>query len=198
MIDISGTDDAPSSSTPHDGPPDSLDTLQSENRPLSSSRAPLTSEIPTNQSNSRNSTVRRGDSRRHRSPLNSGLWVSLELTLTTCQIVAAIVVLCLSRKEHPRTPLFAWIVGYASGCFATIPLLYWRYHHRDQMLEQGPNQPQQTSQISVPAGPFSLSVTRTSDGEDQQTDIASPRNGQNGRLMSARYDIFLFICTTKP
>ncbi|KAK7311849.1 hypothetical protein RJT34_10258 [Clitoria ternatea] len=75
--------------------------------------------------------------RRHRSPLNSGLWICVELVITMSQIVAAVLVLSLSRHEHPRAPLFAWIVGYTSGCVATLPLLFWRYYHNRHVQELG-------------------------------------------------------------
>ncbi|KAL0909042.1 hypothetical protein M5K25_023564 [Dendrobium thyrsiflorum] len=68
---------------------------------------------------------------RHRNPLNSGLWISVELAANVSQIVAAIVVLSLSRHEHPRAPLFAWVIGYTVGCFAILPHLWWRYIHRN-------------------------------------------------------------------
>jgi hypothetical protein len=76
---------------------------------------------------------RRNDNygRRHRSPLNSGLWISIEVIVNVSQIVAAIVVLCLSRKEHPQAPLLEWVIGYTVGCFSTLPHLYWRYIHRN-------------------------------------------------------------------
>ncbi|KAJ7551218.1 hypothetical protein O6H91_06G005200 [Diphasiastrum complanatum] len=61
------------------------------------------------------------------SPLNSGLWISIELTITISQIFASIIVLSLSRHEKPQTPLSVWVAGYAAGCLATLPLLYWRY-----------------------------------------------------------------------
>ncbi|KAF2324272.1 hypothetical protein GH714_011522 [Hevea brasiliensis] len=85
-------------------------------------------------------------------------------------IVASIVVLFVSRNEHPRAPLFAWIVGYASGCLATLPLLYWRYRHRNQVLEQESAQRRQGStHISVLAGPYSVSVSRSSEADDRRT-----------------------------
>lgn len=85
-------------------------------------------------SNSRNaSLMRRTDniSRPNRSPLNSGMWISIELVVNISQIIAALIVVSLSRHEHPRTPLFEWIIGYTIGCIATIPYLYWRYLRRN-------------------------------------------------------------------
>ncbi|XP_058111801.1 E3 ubiquitin-protein ligase At1g12760-like [Magnolia sinica] len=118
--DASHHDDGPSSSIP---------------APVSQSSSPSS---PT--SNSRSSAFRRrgdGYGRRHRSPLNSKLWISIELVVTISQIIASVVVLSLSRDENPQTPLFAWVVGYALGCVATLPVLYWRYlHHNNQTTEQ--------------------------------------------------------------
>ncbi|KAJ0231040.1 hypothetical protein HA466_0301980 [Hirschfeldia incana] len=74
----------------------------------------------------RTSTSTTSTSRR-RSPLNSGLWISVELVVTVAQIVAAIVVMVLAKDEHPEAPLFTWVVGYTSGCVATLPILYWRF-----------------------------------------------------------------------
>ncbi|KAH7427654.1 hypothetical protein KP509_10G053900 [Ceratopteris richardii] len=71
-------------------------------------------------------------------PLNSGLWISFELLMVMTQIIAAIVVLALSRDENPKTPLSLWIVGYTIGCVAILPLLYWRYQH-SHMHNQGAN-----------------------------------------------------------
>ncbi|TYI79277.1 hypothetical protein E1A91_D05G011700v1 [Gossypium mustelinum] len=166
-----------------------LDVFQREDGPSSSTRV-IGSQPSTSSSNGTNSrtpsVVRRGEARRRRSPLNSGLWISIELVLTVSQIVASVIVLALSRNEHPRTPLFAWIVGYASGCVATLPLLYWRYRHRNQASEQDSAQHRNTSRINVPAGPFSLSVTRTTDGADHHTATTSSRGGQSAGVTSAR------------
>ncbi|GAV74844.1 zf-RING_2 domain-containing protein [Cephalotus follicularis] len=193
IIDIPRSDDASSSPTSYDRTSNGLDTSQPEDRPSSSTRVsnsqpPMSS---TNLSNSRNSSyVRRGD-RRRRSPLNSGLWISIELVLTVSQIVASIVVLSLSRHEHPRSPLFAWVVGYASGCVATLPLLYWRYRHRNQVSEQDSAQPRQSPHVNVAAGPFSLSVSRASEGDDHRNSVTATRAGQNAGVMSARLKVLV-------
>ncbi|KAJ0960815.1 hypothetical protein J5N97_001264 [Dioscorea zingiberensis] len=55
----------------------------------------------------------------------------------TKKSTAAVIVLALSRHEHPRAPLFTWIIGYTAGCLLTLPHLYWRYIHRSS---QGPEQ----------------------------------------------------------
>ncbi|CAN6442125.1 unnamed protein product [Victoria cruziana] len=85
---------------------------------------PPSSTVPS----ARNSQ-RRGNNygRARRSPLNSGLWISIELAIAVSQIIASIIVLSLSGHEKHKAPLFVWVVGYASGCLATLPLLYWRY-----------------------------------------------------------------------
>ncbi|KAI3970003.1 hypothetical protein MKW92_037105 [Papaver armeniacum] len=65
--------------------------------------------------------------RQLRSLFNSGIWILIELAFTLSQIVAATIVLYLSRLHDPQ--LFAWAIIYASGCVATIPFLYWRFLH---------------------------------------------------------------------
>lgn len=191
IIDITGSDNASPSSLPHDRHSNTINASQLEDRPSSIVRAPISQPTisSTNGSNSRNSSfIRRGEGRRRRSPLNSGLWISIELVLTVSQIVASVVVLSVSRNEHPHAPLFAWIVGYASGCVATLPLLYWRYRHRNQASEQDSSQARQSSsQINVPAGPFSLSVTRNAEGENLQSAVGSPGSNQHSAILSARY-----------
>ncbi|KAB5513963.1 hypothetical protein DKX38_027869 [Salix brachista] len=190
IIDI-GNEVSVSSS--HDRISSGLEASSLEDRPLTSLRAP-SSQPPTSLSNGTNSRssslIRRGEARRRRSPLNSTLWISVELVLTLSQIIASIVVLSVSRNEHPRAPLFAWIVGYASGCVAILPLLYWRYCHRNQALDQDSAQNRQGSAYTnATAGPFSLSVSRNSEGEDRRSATTSPRGGQN-----ARYDCMTFGC----
>ncbi|RRT32052.1 hypothetical protein B296_00057826 [Ensete ventricosum] len=69
------------------------------------------------------------------------------------QIIAAIIVLSMSRHEHPQTPLFAWIIGYTAGCIATLPHLYWRYiHHNSLSFEQGPAHSNQGNTRNSPLG----------------------------------------------
>ncbi|KAK7817831.1 e3 ubiquitin-protein ligase, partial [Quercus suber] len=167
IIDITGSDNASPSSLPHDRHSNTINASQLEDRP---SR----------------------ETRRRRSPLNSGLWISIELVLTVSQIVASVVVLSVSRNEHPHAPLFAWIVGYASGCVATLPLLYWRYRHRNQASEQDSSQARQaSSQINVPAGPFSLSVTRNAEGENLQSAVGSSGSNQHSDILSARIKVLV-------
>lgn len=95
----------------------------------------------------------RGTSSRRRSPLNSGLWISVELVVTVAQIVAAIVVMVLAKDEHPEAPLFTWVVGYTTGCVATLPILYWRFRtynrgtaqERATSSTQGNNNPSEST-----------------------------------------------------
>ncbi|URE10370.1 zinc finger family protein [Musa troglodytarum] len=113
------------------------DNLFSESHNLdgnSTNTTPHVLQASPDAANSGNaSLIRRGDNygRRGRSPLNSGLWISVELVVNASQIIAAIIVLSLSRDEHPQAPLFEWIIGYTIGCFANLPHLYWRYIHRN-------------------------------------------------------------------
>ncbi|PKI65488.1 hypothetical protein CRG98_014146, partial [Punica granatum] len=186
VIDIRSGD--ASSSSHHDRPSNTSDTSQNAERSSASTRgtAAQSSGPSTNGVSARNSSSsgRRGDTRRRRSPLNSGLWISVELVLTVSQIVASIVVLSISRDEHPRAPLFVWIVGYASGCVATLPLLYWRYRNRNQVSEHDSAQTRPASP-QINAGAFSASVTRTTEGDDRQSASASPRTSQNAGVMTA-------------
>ncbi|GAB4837435.1 hypothetical protein Ancab_002300 [Ancistrocladus abbreviatus] len=137
VIDITRSNDAASSGSAYGRISNDLDLSQHDDRSSSNVRASISQlSLPIlNMSNSQNSSFsRRGNAhnRRHISPLNSGFWISIELALTLGQIIVSVVVLSLSRHEHPHAPLFGWIVGYAAGCVATLPLLYWRYLHRNQ------------------------------------------------------------------
>ncbi|KAI7980763.1 E3 ubiquitin-protein ligase [Camellia lanceoleosa] len=84
--------------------------------------------------------------------------------------------------ENPRTPLFAWIVGYAVGCAASLPLLFWRYLHRNQGTEQGSTQLRQDSSqgnsTSEPNSYITISLTRASEEEDGQNTSSGTRIGQ--------------------
>ncbi|KAF9612796.1 hypothetical protein IFM89_004206 [Coptis chinensis] len=189
VIDITRGGVASSSGSSHTDSHDS-DPPQGQERPSSSARVPISQA-----SNSRNSSfIRRGDGygRRHRSPLNSGLWISIELVVTVSQIIASIVVLSLSRHETPQAPLFAWIIGYASGCVATLPLLYWRYRHRNtQRSEQESAQSRQgSSHTNPPPEPTpyaAISVSQASEEEDHHV----ARNGQNVRSLSVRFNVLV-------
>ncbi|CAN1169152.1 E3 ubiquitin-protein ligase At4g11680 [Linum perenne] len=195
IIDVPGSVDSSSESTSQGRGSDGLESFSTVGRLSSTSIAPVSqpSTSSSNVPNARNTSFsRRGEARRRRSPLNSGLWISVELVLTLSQIIASIVVLFLSRDEHPHTPLFVWIVGYASGCVATLPLLYWRYYHRNQGLDQDAAQTRQGStHINVPAGPFSLSVSRTSDGEDRRPAVAASSDSQNSATVNPRLKVLI-------
>lgn len=177
------------------------DPPQLEERPSNNTRAPVSqpSLLSSNGSNSRNASfIRRGDgyNRRHRSPLNSGLWISIELVVTVSQIIASVVVLSLSRDEKPQAPLFEWIVGYASGCVATLPLLYWRYRHRNnQHTEQESAQPRQGSSqsnsSSEPTPYIAISVPQSSEEEDHRASGVTTRNALNMRSLSARFSVLV-------
>lgn len=132
------------------------------------------------------SFTRRDQGNRQQNPLNSGLWISIELIVNVSQIIAAIAVLSVSRNEHPRAPLFEWVVGYIIGCVATIPHLYWRYLHRNcQNIEQEPTtQGSSQRNISESDSFAPISSARASEvgNEDNSTGvsrnnvpIASPR-----------------------
>lgn len=174
IIHIADRDDHTISISRQDGLLLEMNIPQNEDRP--SSTVPPTNQTSdsSNRLNSRNTSVmRRGDdeySRRRRSPLNSGLWLSVELVVTVGQIVASIVVLALSINENPQAPLFAWIVGYASGCVATLPILYWRYRYRNQSNEHDSDHSHQGSSSSQsnpslePTSYTAISVTQVSEG----------------------------------
>lgn len=193
IIDITITDVSSSNST-HDRTSNGLDSTRHEDGSSGSSRNP-TSQPSTsvNGSNTRNvAFTRRGESRRRRSPLNSGLWISVELVLTLSQVVSAVVVLSVFRHEHPRAPLFEWIVGYAAGCVATLPLLYWRYRQSNQVSEPDSVQSRNSSaRLNAPAAPFSIAVPRTSEVEDHRAPIASHRGGQNTGVLSPRFKVLV-------
>ncbi|KAL7122167.1 hypothetical protein ACP275_01G028700 [Erythranthe tilingii] len=185
VIDItSSSNDASSSSSSHERPSTNLEQ-RGENQPSTSSRVPVYQ--PQNSRNS--SVIRRRDSRgRQRSPLNSGVWISVELLLTVGQIIAAIVVLSLSKHEKPHAPLKAWIVGYASGCLAILPLLYWRFKHRNQGSEQDSSQHRQdSSQANTSAVPLTIGPI---DREEPWITGAATRISQNG-LPNPRIKVFV-------
>eukprot|EP00250_Pteridium_aquilinum_P015117 c22389_g1_i1 orf=271-1605(+) len=116
-------------------------------------------------------------SRQRTSPLNSGLWISIELTITLSQIIASIIVLSLSQDEKPKAPLSVWVLGYAAGCLATLPLLYWRYtHHYALQFEHTPHHAPSTfsppSNWNLPQSSFS------------PTRATSPQGGESSSILS--------------
>lgn len=193
VIDIASSSDASSSSS-HERLPSGLDRHLSEDQPSTSSRVPVYQpQLFSAGSNSRNSSLnRRGNSRgRQRSPLNSGLWISVELVLTVSQIIAAIIVFSLSKHEKPRAPLRAWVVGYASGCVAILPLLYWRFRYRNQGSEQDTSQSRlDSSQGNSNAGSL---TRRVMEGEDRRTTSTATRGIQSNGMPNARYSQCLFL-----
>ncbi|CAH1426406.1 unnamed protein product [Lactuca virosa] len=140
-----------------------------------------------------NGVGRRGEGfgRRRWSPFDTLLWISIELVFTLGQIIASIVVLCISQKENPQTPLFAWIVGYAAGCVASLPFLYWRYLHRNQATEPGSSQarqpPSEANHTPEPNSYITISFARSSE-EETRPPTTSPDTwnglnvGSNARL----------------
>lgn len=153
--------------------------------------------------NSRNSaSLRRGEGYGHRgrSPLNSGLWISVELVVTVSQIIASIVILSLSRNENPQAPLFAWIVGYASGCVATLPILYWRFRNRNQSTEQDTSQPSQGSSGSnAPDRTYTaIYVSHVSDEENGHTAQSATRNAIIPGAFTSRYILFTLLFLFYP
>ncbi|OMO57989.1 E3 ubiquitin-protein ligase [Corchorus olitorius] len=51
-------------------------------------------------------------------------WVYIRLIFNISQIIASVAVLVVSRNEKSQAPLSTWIVGYAVGCAACIPILF--------------------------------------------------------------------------
>lgn len=195
IIEIAGSAEASTSASSRDRQFNGVDVSHREERVgamrLTVGQNSVSTLGISTESNRRNSSsVRRGDARRSRSPVHSGLWISIELVLLVSQIVASIVVLSLSRNEHPQTPLFHWIVGYASGCVATLPLLFWRYYNHNHLREQDSAQSRQTSpRISDPSGTF-LSISRNN-GDAGQAAAASSRSNQTSILMNRRMKILV-------
>ncbi|KAG8375515.1 hypothetical protein BUALT_Bualt10G0107800 [Buddleja alternifolia] len=192
VIDITSSSDGSSSSSSHERPSSGLEQ-QREDEPSTSSRVPLYQPplFSAGGSNSRNSSLtRRGNSRRRqRSPLNSGLWISVELLLTVSQIIAAIIVLSLAKHENPRAPLKVWIYGYTSGCLAILPLLYWRFKYRSQGSEQDSSQHREdSSQGNNSAGHLSR---RVMEGEERRTTGTASRGNQSNGLPNPRLKAFV-------
>lgn len=201
VINIEQRGDPSSSGSTDNNSPRYLETLNSDDRP-SNRQSPSLS----NGSNSQSSSItRRSDGfGRPWSPVNTLLWISIELVFTLGQIVAAVVVLSLSRHEKPRTPLFAWVVGYTTGCTASLPLLYWRYLRRYQVPDQRSAQLRQGSpRVNSTAEPNSyitISLTRSSDVEDgrnRSTDIltrqSNPRLGSLLDYVKMALDCFFAV-----
>ncbi|KAK6941568.1 Zinc finger, RING-type [Dillenia turbinata] len=136
-ISIAMDGDTSSSQSSDDNTHCGLDVHYDANRPATSS-IPVQSSLSNQLDSTNSSFVRReGIGSRRLSLFNSGLWIIIQIVFTVSQIIASIVVLSLSRNEHSKAPLFAWIVGYAAGLVATLPVLYWRYLHCTQDVREG-------------------------------------------------------------
>ncbi|XP_060178887.1 E3 ubiquitin-protein ligase At1g63170-like isoform X1 [Lycium barbarum] len=200
VINIEQRGDPSSSGLTDNDSPHYLETLNTEDRP-SNHQSPSLSNGPNSQSSS--ITTRREGFGRRWSPVNTLLWISIELVFTLGQIVAAVVVLSLSTHEKPRTPLFAWVVGYTAGCTASLPLLYWRYLCRYQVPDQRSAQLRQGSpQVNSTTEPNSyitISLTRSDeeDGRNRSTDIwtrqSNPRLGSLLDYLKMALDCFFAI-----
>ncbi|KAI7757585.1 hypothetical protein M8C21_016476 [Ambrosia artemisiifolia] len=188
-----------------DRPLTTSNSQQNEDRPSTSVNIPVFQLPSFSTTNERRTPfARRGNGPgRRRSPLNSGYWISIELVITVSQIIAAIIVLSSSRHEHPHAPLFTWVIGYASGCVATLPLLFWRFYFRNQTSDQDPAQPPSgslsaiaTSLTSSSNATNSIVDSRNSTGATRP--IASLLSASSGYLMCAVFDMtalsFHFFC----
>ncbi|KVH91338.1 hypothetical protein Ccrd_006640 [Cynara cardunculus var. scolymus] len=114
VIDITSSSGASSSSSSEDTVNQSNSRLN-QDLPSTSMTAPVFqhSFSISNGGNTRNTSFgRRESGHGRRNPLNSGYWISTEIVITVSQIIAAIVVLCLSRHELPQAPLFTWVIGF--------------------------------------------------------------------------------------
>lgn len=176
---------------------DDWNQSNNDNRPSTTTHVPAT-QLPALQaaSSSRNPSSNRGASnyvRGNRSPLNSALWISIEFIIIFCQIIAAVVVLSVSRHEHPQTPLFVWAIGYTAGCVAILPHLYWRYINRNrQATEQDAahlfqNFPQNSASES---NSYSvISAAQAVEGENVQHHGGASQRGQNFLTAAQRLNI---------
>ncbi|KAI3792713.1 hypothetical protein L2E82_06601 [Cichorium intybus] len=186
------SNEASSSTSPLSRPVNGSNIRQNEDLPSTNSQPPVL-QHSFSTTNSRNTSfVRRGNGNgngngngRRRSPLNSGYWISVELVITVSQIIAAIVVLSLSRDEHPHAPLFTWVIGYASGCVVTLPLLFWRFHNRNvsnQEVSQGRQNSTPGSLSAIASSFTSSSNGRISEGDNRNTAGTSTRRLTMGAL----------------
>ncbi|CAI9100264.1 OLC1v1037228C2 [Oldenlandia corymbosa var. corymbosa] len=199
IIDIERADESAPSDPSHTGSPRGLITSHLQTGPSGSSQVPVTQSPspPSTGANFRSTSLsRRGEGFGRRwSPFNTVLWISLELLFTVSQIVAAVVVLYISRNENPQTPLFAWIVGYAAGCALSLPLYYWRYLHRNQTIDQSSTPSRQVSRSGNSAvesnSYITISLTRSSEEEDGQNTSSGTWNGQNTSSPTARLGLLV-------
>lgn len=192
IVDITSNDEDSSSRS-------SIDELTpdvGEERMSSNGTQHPTHPSPSSPPRQRATSSRRGDDgngRRSssRSPLNSGFWISVELVVTVAQIIAAIVVMVLAKDEHPEAPLFTWVVGYTSGCIATLPILYWRFRTYNRGTGQDSSQRSSSSQGSSnpsESTPYTAVSVAQAPDEENSTDMrAAPRmNNEVGESLRTR------------
>lgn len=166
--------DVTSPSTSHQ---DNANLNDSHNSRVRSNEVPPVPESSsgTAVSNSGNaSDGRRDQGHRQQNPLNSVLWISVDLIVNVSQIIAAISVMSVSRNEHPHAPLFEWLLAYTIGCIAILPHLYWRYLHRNRHnTEREPNQ--DSSERNIP-DPDSLHASDFMDSGANSTGVSGSNN----------------------
>uniref|UniRef100_A0A1J3JM57 E3 ubiquitin-protein ligase n=1 Tax=Noccaea caerulescens TaxID=107243 RepID=A0A1J3JM57_NOCCA len=187
IVDITSNDE---DSSPSRSSIDEVHSHQGEERITSNGN--ITHTSPQQRANSSrrgdDGNGRRTSTSTSRSPLNSGLWISVELVVTVAQIVAAIVVMVLAKDEHPEAPLFTWIVGYTSGCIATLPILYWRFrtYNRGSAQERGSSSQGNHNNPSE-STPYTAVSVAQAPREENGTDLrAAPRNNQVGDSLRTR------------
>uniref|UniRef100_A0A0E0FH40 RING-type domain-containing protein n=1 Tax=Oryza nivara TaxID=4536 RepID=A0A0E0FH40_ORYNI len=176
--------DATFPSTSHQDNHNNLDELHQTRGPLNDvPHVPESSASATPASISRNASfARRDQGHRQPNPLNSGFWISIELIVSLCQIIAAITVLSVSRNEHPHAPLAQWLIGYTIGCVATLPHLYWRFLHRNRQNTEQESTNQVSSERDV-YEPNSYVVVSSAHGSEV---VDSGNNGGVARIASPR------------
>lgn len=197
VVDV-GSGSSPVSVAPQGNVPTAMDAQEgapSTSRQATARLPPASSSLRST-SFSRPADLRNYGRQQRASPLNSGLWISIELTITVSQIVASIIVLSLSRNEKPQAPLFVWVVGYATGCLATLPLLYWRYTHRYiHVPEQDPLSSSIASHSSPPPTQTTsynaISVPRDSQEEGGQSTSQASRSRQRMAGRNPRLNIYV-------
>ena len=195
IVDIASSGDASSSSSSDEDSAHVSNQTHHVNRPLTDAWVPISQSSPSSSevSESRNSTIitrAHGPGRRLWSPFNSGIWISIEIVFTTSLIVASIVVLSFSKHEKPQTPLFAWIVGYAAGCAASLPILFLRYLRCNHDGERGLNQMLQGSpqgNTSLESNSYiTISLTRSAEEENLPDASTNTWNGQTVGASNSR------------
>ncbi|KAK8969086.1 hypothetical protein KSP40_PGU013592 [Platanthera guangdongensis] len=85
---------------------------------MTSTNRATASRLSSSPTTSRSAPLRRrgeNHGRRRRNPLNSGCGFSIELLANPSQSAQC-------RHEHPRAPLFTWLIGYTIGCVAILPI----------------------------------------------------------------------------